>query len=306
MKKNKIIVELLDKTGLTQVYEKWNEELTGNGFVIDDIEESLIKHKTLTYYYSGHFAVQGDHADDVFGLSAILSEKGVVIAYCSSKLSIKYLGCRDAKVSVINTERLSKVKSFLNKFRNYTGDHYECVEIDSVGCFQMFLTEHYEISHAVDTLIKLAVLLDKELQKRYPFEGIRDYEEHNRIILSETVEDFESFKPSGRRGCRYNGIRHNECLQYDNLLDIIIMSSYTATQDETLEKFYNMANALMKCIEKQQFTDAERIGECSSCTCASQIEKTFYNEKEILSLVDRIKRMSTEEYEEYKDRLFDL
>lgn len=301
--------ERLEEIGLLNAYQKWNEELTNDGFVLNNvIEEELMGFKTLSYRYNGHFAVEGDHADDVFGLSARITENGLVIEYWSSKLSLVYLGCWDEVEPIRDLEGIEKIKSFLDKHREFIGDYCERIEVCNDGCFQMHFDNDAHVClsyYARGTFIKLAVLLDKELRKRYPFENIKGYELRSRVKLVQTVEDFEAFKPS--KCMAYRQIRNHECLRHQNLLDIIIMSSYQITQEEALEKFNELSNALMKLRKKQRVYD-EQFGRKTDLRpyAVTDDGKEYSEEEYIASLVDEIKGMSTKEFENYKDRLFDL
>ena len=299
----------LGAIGLLDAYQKWNEELTKDGFVLNDvIEEDLMEFKTLSYHYTGHFAVEGDHADDVFGLSARITENGLTIGYWSSKLSLVYLGYWDEEEPLKNPEGIEKIKSFLDKYRDFIGDYGERIEVCNDGCFQMHFENDSHVClsyYARGTFIKLAVLLDKELRRRYPFENIEGYELYSRVKLNETIEDFEKFEPS--RWMAYRQIRNHECLRHQNLLDIIIMSSYQITQEEALEKFNELSNALMKLRKKQRVYD-ELFGRKTDLRpyAVTDDGKEYSEEEYIASLVDEIKGMSTKEFENYKDRLFDL
>ncbi len=299
----------LEAFGLLDAYEKWNEELINDGFVMNDVvEEDLIEFKTLSYCYTGHFAVEGDHADDVFGLSARITENGLIIGYWSSKLSLVYLGCWDEEEPLRNPEGIEKIKSFLDKHREFIGDYCERIEVCNDGYFQMHFDNdtHACLSYyARETFIKLAVLLDKELRKRYPFENIKGYELCSRVKLAQTIEDFEAFEPSGWMA--YRQIRNHECLRHQNLLDIIIMSSYQITQEEALEKFNELSSALMKLRKKQREYDEQRGQKKDSRPYVVTEDGKEYSEEEyVVSLVEEIREMSAEEFENYKDQLFDL
>ena len=299
----------LEAIGLLDAYKKWNEELINDGFIMNDvIDEDLMEFKTLSYSYTGHFAVEGDHADDVFGLSARITENGLDIGYWSSKLSLVYLGYWDEVEPLRNPEGIEKIKSFLEKHREFICDYSERIEVCNDGYFQMHFDNDTHASltyYARGTFIKLAVLLDKELRKRYPFENIKGYELFSRVKLAQTIEDFEVFEPS--KWMAYRQIRNHECLHHRDLLDIIIMSSYQITQKEALEKFNELSSALMKLRKKQREYDDQCGREKDLRPYAVSEDGKEYSEEEyVASLVEEIREMSAEEFEIYKDQLFDL
>lgn len=297
----------LEMLGLLDAYKEWNEDLLKYGFTMDEvIKEDLMESKKLSYYYIGHFAVEGDHDDVVFCLSAKITEDGLTVGYWNSKFSVSYLGYYDENEPLRNPEGLEKVKSFLVKHKEFLQD--ECIEVCNDGCFQM----HFKInsrphfsSYTRGAFIKFAVLLDKELQRKYPFENIKGYEMRSQVKLAETIEDFEKFDPS--KSYAYKQIRNSESLDHQDLLDLIIMSSYKITQEEVIEKFHEFSSALMAHKKKERDYKEQQGKKTTSRPYWVKIDGKEYSEEEYVALlVDEIRGMSIEEFENHKDQLFDL
>lgn len=103
----------LEELGLLDVYKKWHEELTKNGFVMNDvIEEDLMEFKKIPYHYSGDFYVESEDSYVTFGLSAEITEAGLKIGYCNGRLSVAYLGYWDKYTPLRNPKGLEKNKIF--------------------------------------------------------------------------------------------------------------------------------------------------------------------------------------------------
>ncbi len=296
----------LEEIGLLNAYEKWNEDLTNDGFVMDDVvEEELMKLKTLSYRYFGHFEVQGTEQDDEFVLSAKITEDGIRFRYWNSVFSLMYLGYFDDLEPLRNREGLKIIKSFLDKQREFIGDYRERMEVCRDGYFQMRFDNDFSYYDIRGIFIKLAVLLDKELRRRYPFENVRAYEKYNQIILSETIEDFNSFEV--HELIPYHGIRHHDSLYYDRLLQIIIMSSYGISRERVMQTFSELAASLLECKRKEKARGEQCEAKPDSRPYAVEEDGKAYSEEEYIAhLIEQIREMSTEEFEKYKDMLFDL
>lgn len=159
------------------------------------------------------------------------------------------------------------------------------------------------MSNIRGAFIKLAVLLDKELKRENPFESIRYYEELNQMILKETADDLEMFEVNE---WRYKGIRHHKCLYYHKIRDFVIRSNYGISRESALQQFSSLAMKVLECKNKQKKFDEERGLPRDLRPCAMINGKAYSDEEEIAYLVEEIREMSNEEFENYKDLLFDL
>lgn len=295
---------LKEYTGFIEAYEKWNRELTDNGFVISEVDkEDFLKNKRIFYYYSGDFNILGAESTEVFSLLGELSETGLKIGYFNSRLSRFYLGYVDDENSIRNPAGIDKLKAFIKKHGEYTYDFKGTINIDLTGYITIPINEGIYLYYVREFFMKISILIEKELFRTYPFESIRDYEKRNKLILSEAKEDFMSYEP---QICRYRSIRYNDSLYYHRLMKIIIRSSYSASKEEVIEKFIDMAEMLLNLKNMQKLFDEKNGKLTEAKPCAWHDEKAFYDEDEIIFLIDELKKMSDDEYDIYKNQVFDI
>ena len=158
---------ILQDYGLFDSYRKWNEQLSENGFEIIDLSKS-----SLIYRYVGHFAVKGDHADDVFSLFSRVKDDGLIIEYRSSRLTNWYLELWEDPFANVREKGLQATRSFLDRQREFIGDNHCRIQLNSNGHFQIRMDENFLVYYARAMFIKLAVMLDYELCKEHPFDTI--------------------------------------------------------------------------------------------------------------------------------------
>lgn len=295
----------LTEAGLASIYAQYNDELLKNGFVMDSvIEEDLVQSRRMFYHYHGDFSTWAEDGDLlVFLLCAELNENGLDIHRTNGQLVVNYLGYVDDETPLRNPEGIPKVYSFLDKHRGYLCDFSEKrIKIDSMGCFCVHLEDPGCIARYKEALIKLEVLLEKELQRAYPFESIRGYELHSQSILEKTIKYIETFQAPDKTPpmmWRYDS-GERLCLNHDSLLDCVVRCSYHITKDEAIEKFSKAASNLLKYHELTR-----DIGGSPGC-CRARGKEGYTEEEYVAKLVSEIQEMSNEEFETYKDRLFDI
>lgn len=285
----------LEETGLLCTYEKWNRELLDSGFIMREVvEEEFVNKRELIYSYRGDFSIYDpfDGNDDFpFYLRARLAEKGLFVEFDHYNLRV-YLGySEEAEVfqgEKKATERIPKVQKFLDKNRELTSDYGERVKVDSTGLLKIWLDNDscVDVKVAKGIFIKFAVLIEKEMRRVFPFETINGYEFYSKAIVDETISAFKSYEKRAAwrylndpRRCVNEGrsyfLFENRIQSIRCLRDAVIRSSYGTTRDETIKNIHEAA-------------------------------KNVFSNSDIEECIEQIGRMSSEEFENYKDQLFDL
>ncbi len=171
-----------------QKYRKWNDELCSYGFELDVpfvpsainldtiLNEALI-FQLFEYRYMGDFSVEGDHAYDVFMLSARLREDGVLFTYSSSYIDEIYVtdnGMAQTQEEVDGY--VEKIREFLEKNSRFLGKSFEVVEQYGRVSFRLLTSTLYSKLQVLEPFIRLAVLMDIQTERKFPFYSIEDYE----------------------------------------------------------------------------------------------------------------------------------
>ncbi len=171
-----------------QKYREWHNELCNCGFELDVpfvpsgvtldsiLNEELIS-QLFEYRYLGDFSVEGDHAYDVFMLCARLIEDGVLFTYTSSYIDEIYV--RDNGMAQTQEEvygYVEKIRAFLEKNRRFLGKSFEVAEQYGRVSFRLLKSTLYSKLHVLEPFIRLAVLMDIQTERKFPFHGIEDYE----------------------------------------------------------------------------------------------------------------------------------
>lgn len=278
----------LSAVGLNDGYERWNGELTNIGFVCNYNEKSVMQRKSLSYYYHGHLEVHGDHAYDLFAVSAVLTPHALVMIYRSSYLESVYLEMGGIATPEIYDNGLKAVRAFLAKHERFIGGYGKKITVNSDGYFEILL---YDKKGAMDSVRcalgcfeKLAVLLDMELGREYPFESISGYEKNNRNVLNAVLD---SFTKSPSVDCPNRIVPIHVASDMWSLRKLAIASSYGTTKDEAVSNFTNLA-------EKRLEHDA---------ACGLDVADT---RRQYAILLEELVGMKADEYENYKLCLFDL
>lgn len=171
-----------------QKYRKWNDELCSYGFELDvPFVPSAINLDTILneasifqlfeYRYMGDFSVEGDHAYDVFMLSARLREDGVLFTYSSSYIDEIYVtdnGMAQTQEEVDGY--VEKIREFLEKNSRFLGKSFEVVEQYGRVSFRLLTSTIYSKLQVLEPFIRLAVLMDIQTERKFPFYSIEDYE----------------------------------------------------------------------------------------------------------------------------------
>lgn len=171
-----------------QKYRKWNDELCSYGFELDVpfvpsainldtiLNEALI-FQLFEYRYTGDFSVEGDHAYDVFMLSARLREDGVLFTYSSSYIDEIYVtdnGMAQTQEEVDGY--VEKIREFLEKNSRFLGKSFEVVEQYGRVSFRLLTSTVYSKLQVLEPFIRLAVLMDIQTERKFPFYSIEDHE----------------------------------------------------------------------------------------------------------------------------------
>lgn len=219
-------------------YKTWHNKLCEMGFEVHihdflespiDLSETPIL-QSIEYRYMGDFAIDGDHASDFFVIFACLSKDKVIFYYNSSYIDEIYMGNYGLGLSSEDVPLyLNNIKNFIEKNNDYIGKidnrsvetvyrlwHvYFCYSTDNCIC----------MSYVVDRFTKLAILLDLQSRRKFPFCGIRDYES-----IYGNERDFEFFlRVSSASNGYTEGINH------------LIGSSYSQQKEDVLLRVEKLA-----------------------------------------------------------------
>ena len=294
------LMERISWAGLCASYERWNGELLASGFEASEvIEEELKRDRELPYHYCGKFkmfTLFDGNDEATFSLNARITPEGLVIEHYNRMLG-SYLGYNedDIEGDALRAHRIAygkpRIKAFLDKNREFTGFYKRRVEICEDGVFIIRMKNEAEtsVNCIIGSLTKLGVLVDREMRRRYPFEGIREYEKHSRNILKETVEAFKTYgerealrRLGDIRRCVVEGRSYisylNRIKDERTLRDTVIGCSYGATKDEVAERLYSVANIM--------FPDG--------------IPERYISE------IGAVEKMSPARYDRLKDSVFDI
>ena len=255
--------EKLAAYGMLESFKRWDGELKKNGYMIAPPMEADLKHGYITYQKDTELSVTGDHSQDVVSLLAYLTAYKLMIIYDSSNLNYFHPGYP------VDTEAL--VMRFYEKnyhFINFCSEAQK-IEVQFIDGNVYFICDANEKAYfAFDDFARLAVLLDKEMNKRYPFHTPREYEEKEKNYLAQSLTS-ELFVHPGFQ--KYN----DECIP-----EIIIGCSYFESREECLLRAKN----LMLSLNESNKDIAQGV----------------------VDAICKLETMSDEEYYRLKDKIFDV
>ncbi len=173
----------LAEQGMLENYEKWDKFLLTNGFSFAYPTEQNIKLGALIYEKSTDLAVDGAYGREVVIFRAYLTAKKVIFSYNSSKVSSHCL---------THYRGEEKLREYYERKFYFINFHpvLQQIEIHNIEDEIYFLSEgigHLAFREA--DFARLATLLDFELNRRYPFCTVRDYEAAEQEALLRTMTE---------------------------------------------------------------------------------------------------------------------
>lgn len=255
-------------------YKEWDKDLRESGFSThvkdafdldfngDDMPEDHFL-KNIKYVYQGSIAVVGDHAYDVFMLTAVLSEENVAIYYKSSYIDIDYVTSgisyrsSEEECDSIIEANLERLRRFLVKMRETVPQSGNIeVEYDGADVYFCYFTDDLYGDWFLTYFTKLAVFIDVQTNRRFPFADIREYEQIYRsrvnrkffLRLSESSEGCE-WGIKTLVGCRLSQKLNDVRSRVDELIGEY---SIDPAENEPIIKLLNgMRNALSGYTEEK-------------------------------------------------------
>ncbi|MBQ3015443.1 MAG: hypothetical protein IJD79_01540 [Clostridia bacterium] len=173
----------LAERGMLENYKKWDAFLLKNGFAFTYPTEQNLKLGALIYEKTTELAVDGAYGREVVIFRAYLTAKKVIFSYHSSKVSSHCL---------THYRGEEKLRAYYEKkfyFINFYPE-LQKIEIHNIEDEIYFLTDgigHLAFREA--DFARLATLLDYELNRRYPFCTVRDYETAEQEALLRTMTE---------------------------------------------------------------------------------------------------------------------
>ena len=253
----------LEEYGMLHMYKNWDPYLKEQGYKFAFPHEWDLKRGFLLYQYDTELSVTGDHSQDVVTMYAFLRADKILFVYDSSNLNYFYPGYEEdvpAKLAAF----YKKHYDFINF---YDGTHK--IEIHHSGGNVYFISEESEmVYYRFDDFARLAILLDREMNKRYPFNTVRDYEEREKHFLEKALSEPLFFHPAFQKDC-------DECV-----LEMLVGCSYTEAREACTER----AKELLYSLNEENKIFVEPLAQA----------------------VCKLEEMSDQEYLELKDKLFDL
>ena len=253
----------LEQYGMLRMYKKWDPYLREQGYRFAYPMEVDLKRGFIVYQYDSELSVTGDHSQDVVTMFAFLRADKILFVYESSNLNYFYPG--------YDEDLPAKLEAFYKKhydFINYYADTHK-IEIIHEGGNVYFISEEGEmVYYRFDDFARLAILLDREMNKRYPFNTIRDYEKREIYFLDKALTEPLFFHPGHQKDC-------DECV-----LEMLVGCSYAETREACTERARSILYSLTESNQDLVEPTAEAI-------C-------------------KLETMTDEEYIELKDKIFNL
>ena len=253
----------LEEYGMLKMYKKWDSYLTENGYTLALPYEWNLKHGAIIYRNDTDLSVTGDHSQDVVTMFAYLCADKVLFVYDSSNLNYFYPGYEEDVPAKLDAF-YKKHYDFINY---YAGTHK--IEIRHINGNVYFISEESDmVYYRFDDFARLAILLDREMNKRYPFNTVRDYEKRERYFLEKALSEPLFFHPAFQKDC-------DECI-----FEMIVGCSYMEDPQDCTER----ARSIMYSLNENNKNLIEPLADA----------------------VCKLETMSEEEYLELKDKIFDL
>ncbi len=199
-------------------------------FKVESNRNTLLEQ--ITYRWDGEFSVRGDHACDGFMISACLSNDGVIFYYCSSYIDEVYMS-GDGLGLTIKEQKiyLDDMRNFINNNSTYIGNKNIKIEYHLPWTYFWLCKDEAFGNYfwVKDCFTKLAILLDIQTTRKFPFLNIQGYE---MIYRQESDADFFAQ-------------RAHENIHVDvfDVLTHLIGSSYSQELDDVLRRVEKLLTA---------------------------------------------------------------
>lgn len=271
---NEELVYLLPALNLTEQYKKFHDELYSNGFERMKIRVGeLLNKKAVWYRKSYNCSVVGDHSTVVLAIDARIDENGLKLVYENLRISEYYLVVSPKESASLYLEDLKK---FIKRNSDYI-DLYRDNEITVDSSSVMEITVKDGIRRSENTMLKLAILLDKEVRRDFPFELIEGYQDRGRLELQLLEEEFNEEDRERLSWNEYMVLRH------------VIQSDFSMSKEKIIETFKYYTQRMLDFYKKRE----------SNNMCEEIKENTD-------ELINELENMSHEEYICKKYDAFDL
>ena len=256
--------EELMNTGMLDMYNKWDKFLRENGFKFTYPLPINLRKGSIIYVKETDLSVTGDHSQDCVILYAYLTAEKVMFVYDSSKLNYHY--------SPHGFDDDAGLRRFYEKnydYINYYPDTHK-IEIVKIEGVTYFVSEESEmVYYRFDDFARLAIILDYEMNKRFPFHTRSEYELAEQEYLKRTLTDEAGFVHPGF------GEFSSSCI-----LGTIVGTSYSATREDSLARAKEILYSLSENNEELK--------------------------EYIVEAVCKLETMSDEEYGVLRDKVFDI
>lgn len=268
------LVCLLSALNLTEQYEKWNDELYSKGFELKDMRVGELLNKKAVWYrkrYNCH--VVGDHSNVQLVIDACVDENGLKLVYENLRISEYYMVISSNEVAQLY---LKDLKKFIKRNSDYI-DLYRDDEITVDSSSVIEITVKNGIIYSENTMLKLAIILDKEVCRDFPFELIEGYQDRGRLELQLLEEEFNEEDRERLSWNEYMVLRH------------VIQSDFSMSKEKVIEKFKYYTQYMLDFYKKRKsFIEYERIKANTD------------------DMINELENMSHEEYTCKKYDAFDL
>ena len=255
--------EELEKVGMLKMYKKWDKHLKDYGFRFAYPMPVNLRTGALIYYLETELSVEGDHSQDCVVMYAYLTAEKVLFLYDSTKLNHYYTDYP------IDLE--AKLQKFYDKKFDYINFYplNHKIEIKNIGYTTYFISEQCDMNYfRFDDFARLAISLDIEMQKRYPFLELHEYELFENAYLNRTLTGDGYIHPGFSQ------------FSFECILGSFVGSSFKETREECLER---AKGELYKLTEK----NGELMQYLVDAVCKLEI-------------------MSDEEFRDMKYKVFDI
>lgn len=257
------LADRLAEVGMLENYKKWDVYLQKQGFKFSYPTAANIRIGALIYEYTTDLSVTGEHAYDCVVIYAYVTAEKVLFAYDSSNLNYY-----DPSYPI---DIEARVKKFCDKNSDYINFYPPMQKIEPV----LIDADYYFIAEAaeerifrMDDFARLAITLDREMNKRYPFNNLREYEIKETEFLARTLTEEPFFHPGF---LTYS----DECF-----LKTLIGTSFHEKREDSLERakeiLYSLTESNKNLVEY------------------------------VVSAVCELETMSDTEYSDMKDKIFDI
>jgi len=229
-------------------YKTWHNKLCEIGFevYVNDFWKPPVDlsappiFQSVEYKYMGDFAIKGDHAQDFFMIFACFSKDKVVFYYNSSYIDEIYMGNYGLGLSPEDVLLyLNDIKHFIEKNNDYIGGIKIATVYHLNRVFFCYSTDcSICMSYITDHFTKLAILLDLQSRRKFPFLNIHEYE-----MIYRQERDTEFF---AKRMCE------NISVDLSDVLTHLVGSSYSQELDDVLRRIEKLLIEFSENSEKNK------------------------------------------------------